>query len=60
MEIPSPFKERARERILLKNSLLPESYMAQEKGLSILISLPISDHLLIYERDLMPMNAVAA
>jgi hypothetical protein len=43
-------------RILLKKSphpnLLPEPYMAQEKELSILISLPIDDYLLIYERGL--------
>ncbi|MEG2360158.1 hypothetical protein, partial [Acinetobacter sp.] len=30
-----------------------EPYMAQEKELSILISLPTNDHLLIYERYLM-------
>jgi len=45
-----------RVRILLKKfphpNLLPEPYMAQEKELSILISLPINDHFLIYERDL--------
>jgi len=33
-------------------NLLPEPYMAQEKELPILISMPINDHLLIYERDL--------
>jgi hypothetical protein len=41
-----------RVRILLKKSphpnLLPEPYMAQEKELSILISLPIDDYFLIY------------
>jgi hypothetical protein len=43
--------------ILLKKSphpnLLPKPYMAQEKELSILISLPINNHLLIYERALL-------
>ncbi|MGA8883169.1 MAG: hypothetical protein WB445_06075 [Acinetobacter sp.] len=39
-------------------NLLPEPCMAQEKGLSILISLPINDHLLIYERDLIGFHQV--
>ena len=34
-------------------NLLPEPCMAQEKELSILISLPINNHLLIYERALL-------
>jgi hypothetical protein len=49
-------------RILFKKiphpNLLPEPCMAQEKGLSILISLPINDHLLIYERDLIGFHQV--